>query len=350
MNRKPIRKTRTFFSEQEREERVSSLPDPLVRLNNLIPWEEFRTILSCVRKPSLKGGRPPYDEIFMFKRLVLQELYGLSDEKLEFEICNRRDFERFLGMDITSDIPDHSTINNFRNQLKAHNLVIKLHEVFNRFLQEEGLILRKGVIVDATFVESPRRHCTREENRQINSGSSIPEVFPDKSVQSNSHRDGDARWTVKNGRAHFGYKDHIVCDSKSKFIIQYEVTPANVHDSQELINLIPPTVTNEEPFYADAAYDSRAIHKELLERGFIPRIIKSARRFRSLTAEDREENRKKSSTRCRIEHVFGDIKNRRNGLRIMTIGLARAKTKPGLINLVYNMRRYQTITTRCLQF
>lgn len=142
---------------------------------------------------------------------------------------------------------------------------------------------------------------------------------------------------------------HIVCDSKSKFIIQYEVTPANVHDSQELINLIPPTVTNEEPFYADAAYDSRAIHKELLERGFIPRIIKSARRFRSLTAEDREENRKKSSTRCRIEHVFGDIKNRRNGLRIMTIGLARAKTKPGLINLVYNMRRYQTITTRCLQ-
>ena len=118
MSRKQIRKARTFFSEKEREEKVSSLRNTLDRLNSLISWEDFRPLLERIRKPSPKGGRPPYDEIFMFKCLVLQKLYGLSDQEVEYQIADRCSFQKFLGMDITSDVPDHATINNFRNLLK----------------------------------------------------------------------------------------------------------------------------------------------------------------------------------------------------------------------------------------
>ena len=149
---------------------------------------------------------------------------------------------------------------------------------------------------------------------------------------------------MKNDVRHFGYKDHVLCDSETKFIVDYEVTSANVHDSQALLSLLPLHTTEGQSVYADSAYDSSALHEELRRRGFTPEIIKKGRRNHPLTPEQEAENKRKSQVRCRIEHIFGDIKNRRDGLMIRTIGLDRARTKIGLINLVYNMRRLLTIS------
>ncbi len=344
MRRKSIRKEITLLSGMIRENKVSSLRNTLDRLNALIPWEQFRPILERVRKPSPKGGRPPYDEVFMFKCLILQELYGLSDEELEYQIADRCSFQKFLGMNIASDVPDYGTINRFRNLLKEQNLVADLNDQFYKYLRLNGLILRKGVIADATFVEAPRQRNTRKENAAIKANLPSEEAFPDKSKQSRSHKDVDARWTSKNGVRHFGYKNHILCDSRTKLIIDYEATPANVHDSRLLTSLLPPHSENFESVYADSAYGSSAIESELKRRCYKSEIVERGRRGHPLTPDQKENNRSKSRIRSRVEHVFGDIKNRRGGLRIMTIGLDSARTKIGLINLAYNMRRFLTLT------
>ena len=156
MNRKTIRKARTFFQKRNAKKRFRRCATRLTP-QQFDFMEDFRPLLERIRKPSPKGGRPPYDEIFMFKCLVLQELYGLSDEEVEYQIADRRSFQKFLGMDITPDVPDHSTINNFRNLLKEHGLVDELFDVINRRLAERGLLLRGGVVADVAFVEPPRR-------------------------------------------------------------------------------------------------------------------------------------------------------------------------------------------------
>ena len=117
MSRKPIRKARTFFQKRNAKKRFRRCATRLTP-QQFDFMEDFRPLLERIRKPSPKGGRPPYDEIFMFKCLVLQELYGLSDQEVEYQIADRCSFQKFLGMDITSDVPDHATINNFRNLLK----------------------------------------------------------------------------------------------------------------------------------------------------------------------------------------------------------------------------------------
>ena len=168
MRRKETRKRKTFFSEEERKDKLLTIRDTLRRLDRLIPWEEFRNILIQIRKEnSVKGGRPPYDEVLLFKCLILQSLYNISDEELEYQILDRMSFMEFLGLDITSDVPDCNTIWRFRELLKKHSLTKRLFDLFDIYISRNGVFIKKGLITDATLVDASKQDNTPEENAAI---------------------------------------------------------------------------------------------------------------------------------------------------------------------------------------
>ena len=151
---------RSFFDEENRMDKISKIGDPLEMLNKVIKWEMFRNILkkAVVRKVTTsKGERPPYDVVMMFKILVLQRLYNLSDDQTEYQINDRRSFMRFLGLESYDSVPDAKTIWKFKNNLSQTEAMEKLFCLFDEMLEAEGLITHKGTIVDATFVDVPRR-------------------------------------------------------------------------------------------------------------------------------------------------------------------------------------------------
>lgn len=338
-------KQMTFFSLEERQEKLYSVSQSLEQLSRMIPWERFRPLLSTVYKDNaVKGGRPPYDEVMMFKCMVLQHLYNLSDEQLEYQLLDRLSFMKFVGISIASSVPDHNTLWSFREKLKKYGLTEKLFNLFGDFLCEKGYRIKEGIMSDATFVEVPRQRNTAQENESIKNGET-PASFETKSPQTLSHKDMDARWTKKNDQTFYGYKDHVTADTDNKFIRSYEVTPANVHDSVPFLSILPECKTEGLPVYADSAYSSAEIEAELEYRKLTPEICEKGYRGKPLTAEQQNENRRKSKIRCRVEHIFGDMTNRMKVLAIRTIGLARAKVKIGLVNLTYNMRRFVSVET-----
>ncbi len=155
---------KSLFDEEERMELLSKLGDPLEMLNKVIKWEKFRSALTeaCRKEDTGKGGRPPYDVIIMFKVIVLQRLYNLSDDQIEYQITDRISFMRFLGFDLCDKVPDAKTVWKFKNDLAQTETIEKLFNLFDEQLESEGLITHKGSIVDATFVDAPRQRNHRD--------------------------------------------------------------------------------------------------------------------------------------------------------------------------------------------
>jgi IS5 family transposase len=311
--------------------------DPLPRLKKLVDWERFRPELEAVRDKERKSnaGRKPFDVVLMFKVLVLQSLYNLSDEKIEFQIRDRISFMRFLDLSLGDAVPDEKTIWLFREQLTEAGLIKRLFQEFDAFLEEKGFSARKGQIIDASIVEAPRQRNSREENRQIKAGQ-IPE---DWSEQKKRQKDTDARWTKKNGQNYYGYKSHIDVDVKHKLIRDYEVTPASVHDSQVFEDLLDEDNSSRD-VWADSAYRSEEKLKELKERNYREHLQRKGCRHKKLTDREVQGNRTRSRIRSRVEHVFGVQAKRAGNLIVRVIGLVRVKAKVGLRNLAYNLDRY----------
>jgi IS5 family transposase len=242
-----------FWDQDIRMSKLSQLGDPLEKLEAGIDFEMFRPFLEekLTKEAKGDGGRPPYDYVLMFKIMILQRYYNLSDEQVEFQINDRMSFMRFLNLTIADDIPDSRTVWVFRERLTDLDLVKELFDLFLKKLESLNLIVNEGKIIDASFAEVPKQRNRREENAQIKSGE-IPESFtenPHKFAQ----KDTDARWTKKNNVSYFGYKNHAKGDAKSKIITEYTVTDASVHDSNETDKLLNENDRGE-PLYADSAY------------------------------------------------------------------------------------------------
>ncbi len=328
-----------IFNEEDRLKKLSKLGDTLERLN-VIDWTVYQPVLERALQKERKSnvGRPAYDYLMMFKILVLQRLYNLSDEQTEYQINDRMSFMRFLDLTLGDTVPDAKTIWAFREALSCAGAAEELFELFNRQLEEQDIITHAGTIVDATFVDAPRQRNTREENKTIKNGE-IPEEWKQDDAKTRhkcAQKDTDARWTKKGNETHYGYKDHAKVDAESKIITDYEVTAASVHDSQEFSDFIDET---DRVVYADSAYASEEISKKL-PPSVDNQIHERAYRRHPLTPEQKERNRQKSKVRVRIEHVFGFITGSMHGITIRTIGMKRARFNIGLTNLIYNMCRY----------
>lgn len=320
--------------------------DPLVHLDALIDWEDFRPTLESIRNKPRKSnaGRKPFDAVLMFKALVIQHLYNLSDDELEYQIRDRYSFCRFLGVNPEDRTPDAKTLWLFREQLVQQQLIEALFLDFDLQLEAQGFKARKGQIIDASFVSAPKQRNSREENAQIKEGKT-PERF-EANPNVGRQKDTDARWTKKNGVSHYGYKNHVSVDHEHKLIRGFEVTSAEVHDSQIFYELLRDNSSKE--VWADSAYWSEENELSLAAMGYRSRIHKKGHRNRPLSAREVDANRRKSTVRARVEHVFGSQTNEQGGMFVRVIGLARAKVKIGLMNLVYNMRRRVTLTRKAV--
>ena len=334
-------KQRGLFDEIERLEELTKLGDPLITLTEHIKWETFRPILNKIRienPDNIKNaGRKPFDEVMMFRVIILQSLYGLSDDQMEFQLKDRRSFERFVsGGDMQCQMPDAKTIWLYKERFKEHGIARKVFRKFNHQLDKANLMARSGQIVDASFVEVPRQRNSRDDNKHIKEEGTHPEEWIDNKKRQ---KDVDARWTVKNKQKHFGYKNHIAADKKRKFIINYDVTSAEVHDSQPFFKVLGKPRKENEPVWGDSAYRSEDNEKELAKKGFLSKIHEKGYRGRPLTERQKLHNTIKSRTRARVEHIFGSI-HWLKGNYLRCIGLKRITETVGMINLAYNMKRY----------
>ena len=337
---------RGFFDEQFRLEKLTSQNDPLVKLLEEINWEQFRKILTNAFEKVEQGigGRPPFDYVMMFKIMVLQRYYNLSDEQMQFQTLDRLSFMRFLGLTLSDTVPDEKTIWLFREKLIEQKLVDKLFDKFLRSLEKANLVGKEGRMVDASFVEVPRQRNSREENQNIKDGI-VPEDWeenPNKLAQ----KDLDARWTKKNKATFYGYKDHVKVDKKSKLIIGYEVTDASVHDSQPLEDLLSKKDRGQ-PLYADSAYTGEEQEKAIKKAGMINQVHEKGYKNKPLTKKQQRSNRKKSKFRARVEHVFGFMEISMKKMYIHSIGKIRAGGIIGLMNLTYNLIRSIQIRSLC---
>jgi len=330
-----------FFDLSNRYAGLDAKSDPLVKLNAVVPWDDFRARLDTVwRRPSearkSRAGRKPWDTVVMFKAIVLCELYNLSDEQFEYQLRDRLSFMRFLGLGLEDPAPDATTVWLYREQLVRAGVVEELFAAFDAHLKAQGWLAMGGQMIDASIVPVPKQRNTREENAAIKAGET-PMGWEDNPTRSRQ-KDTDARWTKKHGKAHYGYKNHVNVDRRHKLIRRYKVTDASVHDSQALDDVLDADNTASD-VWADSAYRSTEIEGKLEARGLKSRIHRKAHRNRPLTEREKQGNRTRSTVRARVEHVFGAQSNDMGGTLLRCIGIARAKARIGLKNLAYNMRR-----------
>ena len=173
-----------LFDEHFLLEKLTKLGDPLEKLNDYIDWNIFKATLSRAFEVEIqvqsKGGRPPFDKLMMFKALVVQGLYNLSDDQLEFQIVDRASFKRFLEIKKSDKVPDSKTFWVFREQLIEKNVIEDMFKTFNEILDAAGVFANEGKMVDASFVEAPRQRNTREENKHIKQTGTAPEEWKNK--------------------------------------------------------------------------------------------------------------------------------------------------------------------------
>jgi IS5 family transposase len=297
----------------------------LDRLSSLVKWYRFERILARLRQPNAPG-RPAYGTLVMFKALLLQSLYGLSDSELEETLADRLSFRRFVGLALEETVPDHTTLNRFRNLLIEASLLEKLFGELDRQLDQAGLILRRGTMLDATVIETAAARPP--------GGSADDPTRPG---------DPDAGFTRRQGKAgsSYGYKAHVGVDQGSGLIRQVRTTAANVNDTVEADWLI---CGDEAAVLADAAYHTKARELSLKERGIKPRLMRRANKHHpQLPARLKRFNRLIARQRFAVETTFATWKNRMGLSGIRYRGLAKAAAQVLMAAMAFNMRRWVTL-------
>lgn len=331
-------KSRGLFDEQIRLEKLSKKQDPLERLSSYIDFEYFRKPLEKALikdNDKSKGGRPAYDSVLMFKILILQRYYNVSDDAIEYAILDRLSFMRFLGLGINDPVPDAKTIWLFRDILTKRGLIEKLFKHLDNQLDKDGIIVHKGKLVDASIVEVPIQRNSRDENTELKEGN-IPEGWDENKIRQ---KDTDAQWTKKNAQNFFGYKNHIKADTKTKLITGYTVTTANTPDKAVIDGLLDKKEDGGQCLHADSAYRSKELEEVYKKKGIISKVNEQGYRHKSLTAKQQKANKSKSKVRARVEHIFGFMSNSMNRMYLKYRSFVRNKAGIELMNLTYNLFR-----------
>ena len=311
----------------------------LDRIDVFIDWKKIERVLGKhYRKTASADGRPAYPALPMFKLLLLQRWYGLSDPGLEEAVNDRISFIRFSGFSVSSTLPDHSTICRFRNALLELNLFERLFEEINRQLEEQGILVResKGAIVDATIIESSRRprkviEIMPEDRREDTEEISSIITYSD---------DPDATWIKKGKKPYYGYKVHIAVDTQDGFILGGHVTPAHVADTSEFEKLLgEANLAPDSLVFADKGYSSMKNRATLEERNYIDGIMHKAVRGKPLTFVQRLTNRLISSVRYRVEQGIGTLKRGYGFSRMRYTGLKKGNMEFILTAITFNLKK-----------
>jgi IS5 family transposase len=293
----------------------------LDRLIELVKWYRFEKLLGRLRDEG--PGRPGYLPLLMFKALLLQSLYGLSDAELEEALCDRLSFRRFVGLGLEDETPDHTTLCRFRLKLIEAGLLEKLFAELDRQLDAAGLILRRGTMLDATLIETGAASRPKQGAEPV---------------------DPDARLTSRKGRpgTTYGYKAHVGVDEGSGLIRSVITTPANVNDTVPADDLI---LGDEKVVWADAAYHTHAREAALKARGVKARLARRPNKNHpELPPRLKRYNRLIARRRSAVETTFATWKRRMGLTAIRYIGLTKASAQVLLVSMAFNLRRWTTLS------
>lgn len=298
----------------QRQQGQLSLADGLVKgarnflsdVDELIDWRRIEKQLEGIY--SSASGRPSYALVTLFKAMLVQQWYGLSDPRTEEAITDSISFRRFVGLSLSDSVPDHSTLSRFRAQLG--NRFERLLEAFNTQLDQRGLIVRRGTLIDASFVQSSSRK----------SG-----VDPEAGSYG-GQKQGDVS----------GYKMHASVDQFSGLVRKMMVTPANINDTTPADELI---LGDEAAVYADKAYDTQRRRKGLEDRGVFAGLMHRANKHRALSAEQKAFNEKITPLRASVETTFGILKLHYRLRRSRYIGLVRTAVQITMACIAMNLKR-----------
>jgi len=264
--------------------------DFLNKMDSIIPWDTF---VKEIEPYYYKGerGNKPYPLELMLRIYMLQNLYDLADMKVMYEILDSRAFTEFCCINSPDEVPDGDTIGRFRNLLNKHGLQQTIFETVVKLLLKRGLLLKKGTIVDSTFIEAPSS--TKNKKKE---------------------RDPDAHSAKKGNTWHFGYKMHIGVDRDSGLVHHVKTTLANEHDVTATSELMH---SEEETLHGDSGYIGADKRPEAIKKNkhgkkikYIinrrPSSINKLSKSGKYAAKKREHE--KSSVRCKVEHVFAVVK------------------------------------------
>lgn len=348
-----------FWDIDERMKRLSDFGDHLDVYAKAVDFEIFRSELVAALgyTAGRKGGRPPFDSVLMFKILVIQAQHNLSDDRAEFLISDRLSFMRFLGLGLRDKVPDAKTIWAFRERLTQAKAIDALFDRFGRALRDAGYIAMSGQLVDSTLVSAPKQRNTDDEKNAAKAGKSAAEIWPQDPAKARQ-KDVSARWTIQFGKARvspdggppprdiaiptFGYKNHASIDRGFRFIRKWDVIDAAQHDGRMLRRGLLDKSNTASGVWADSAYRSKKNEAFMSRQGFVSHVHHRKPKDKPMPKHIRRGNNTRSKHRAPVEHVFA-VQKHMMALTIRTIGIARAKTKIGLANIAYNIRRLAQI-------
>jgi len=298
------------FFLRKKYENVKKLKSKLEEINLLVDWDEFYKFFP---KKESNIGRPAYDKVLMVKTLILQNLHNLSDEETEFQINDRFSFQAFLGF--PKNIPDYTTIWNFREYLLELGIDDQIFDEFLRQIRTFDYEVKEGKIQDATFV-------------QASPGKTKPSKDERSRETSKTSRSRDGTWTKKNSKAFFGFKNHVKIERGSKLIESLAITPAHVHDNN--IDL----AEQDEIMYRDRGYSG----SKTKAKG------DATMKLGNLSYKQKLRNKRISKKRSEGEHPFGTIHSSMNGGRTKLTTVARVYIQQLFVCIGYNLRRLTFLT------
>lgn len=289
---------------------VNKRDDFLARIEGLVDWRALTDLLAKVEYRN-EVGRPAVPAMVLFRMLLVQAFYNLSDTDTEVQVADRYSFRRFVGLQIDERVPDETSLVRFRERIREAGLTDKLLPTVMQQIEAKGLVVKRATLVDATLVKAAVRP-------------------PQKGTPS---KDGDATFTVKNDTPHFGYKAHVSVDADSHLVRRAVMTTASVHDSRMLKAVVP---DDDSKVFADKAYDSAEAREWLGERAF---LMHRARRNRPLDVLHDKFNRVAAAIRCRVETIFGHQKRSQGFERVRYRGLAACNLELQLRMIAWNLLR-----------
>jgi IS5 family transposase len=293
----------------------------LSEIGALMDWRPFERLLSPIHAAA--KGEASYPPLMMFRVLLLQRWYGLSDPEMEEALYDRLSFRGFAGLTLEDDTPDHSTIWRFRDELTRRGLMAPLLGELTRQLDDRGAILKQGTLIDATLIQSAARRPRMDEDK-------VSPVDPDARFGANNER----------RRYVFGYKLHVAVDMGSGLVRTLTTTPANVQELTVARDLIQ---GDEQAVYGDRGYDADWLHQDLATRGITDGVMRRNRRNHALTPDEIAHNHALSLRRRTVEKLFGTLKRSYGFLRVPHFRLARNATALALACFAFNLRRWHAI-------
>jgi IS5 family transposase len=267
-------------------------------------------------------GRPSHPPLILFKMLLLEHCYNLSDPEVEAQVSDRLSFRRFVGLGLDGAVPDETALVRFRARLVAGGVAQRLLELVNAQLEARGLILKKATIVDATLVEAAAARPTRED------------------YQAGQVVDAQASYTRKGGEAHYGFKAHVAVDGRHNLIRRVVLGTAKQHDNQRWAEVTP---TDTRSVYADKAYAGAPRQEWLRAHGIAGRIMVPKVPLKGLSPRQKQLNRRWSGIRSRIERVFGYWKRTLGYQRVRYVGLQRNQLELHFKAMAYNLKRFSNL-------